>query len=137
MLCWILLLCTKKVHIITKTSAELHSTCNIYDPKFFSSTAQKMEFSIKDFFSKCDQISRKLRIWSYLLKKSLMKNFIFYAVTPARDKKLRLTPLDTPSTWGNDLYMNFTNTIFALTVCSCHVTYAFESESTLYSCLNV
>ena len=24
-----------------------------------------------------------------------------------------------------------------LTVCSCHVTYAFESESTLYSCLNV
>ena len=26
---------------------------------------------------------------------------------------------------------------FQLTVCSCHVTYAFESESTLYSCLNV
>ena len=23
------------------------------------------------------------------------------------------------------------------TVCSCHVTYAFQSESTLYSCLNV
>ena len=23
------------------------------------------------------------------------------------------------------------------TVCSCHVMYAFESESTLYSCLNV
>ena len=40
-------------------------------------TAQKMKFSIKDFFSKCDQIHRKLRIWSYLLKKSLMENFIF------------------------------------------------------------
>ena len=26
---------------------------------------------------------------------------------------------------------------FGVTVCSCHVTYAFESESTLYSCLNV
>ena len=26
-----------------------------------------MKFSIKDFFSKCDQIRRKLRIWSYLL----------------------------------------------------------------------
>ena len=26
---------------------------------------------------------------------------------------------------------------FVCTVCSCHVTYAFESESTLYSCLNV
>ena len=43
-------------------------------------TAQKMKFSIKDFFSKCDQIRRKLRIWSHLLKKSLMENFIFFAV---------------------------------------------------------
>ena len=43
-------------------------------------TAQKMNFSIKDFFSKCDQIRRKLRIWSHLLKKSLMENFIFRAV---------------------------------------------------------
>ena len=39
-----------------------------------------MEFSIKDFFSKCDQIRRKLRIWSNLLKKSLMENFIFSTV---------------------------------------------------------
>ena len=37
-----------------------------------SSTAQKMKFSIKDFFSKCDQISRKLRILSYLLNKSFI-----------------------------------------------------------------
>ena len=29
---------------------------------------------MKDFFSKCDQIRRKLRIWSHLLKKSLMLN---------------------------------------------------------------
>ena len=29
------------------------------------------------------------------------------------------------------------NEICQLTVCSCHVTYAFQSESTLYSCLNV
>ena len=40
-----------------------------------------MKFPIKDFFSKCDQIRRKLRIWSHLLKKSLMENFYFYAVT--------------------------------------------------------
>ena len=39
-----------------------------------------MKFSIKDFFSKCDQIRSFLRIWSYLLKKFLMKNFIFLAV---------------------------------------------------------
>ena len=38
-------------------------------------TAQKMKFSIKNFFSKYDQIRRKLRIWSHLLKKSLMENF--------------------------------------------------------------
>ena len=43
-------------------------------------TAQKMKFSIKDFFSKCDQIRRKLPVWSHLLKKSLMGNFIFCAV---------------------------------------------------------
>ena len=45
-----------------------------------TNSAQKMNFSIKDFFSKCDQIRKKLQIWSHLLKKSLMKNFIFCAV---------------------------------------------------------
>ena len=40
--------------------------------------AQKKKFPIKDFFSKCDQIGKKLQIWSYLLKKSLTENFIFY-----------------------------------------------------------
>ena len=39
-----------------------------------------MELSINGFFSKCEQIRRKLRIWSHLLKKSLMENFIFSAV---------------------------------------------------------
>ena len=43
-------------------------------------TAQKMDFSIKDFFSKCAQIRRKLGIWSHLLKESLMENFIFYSM---------------------------------------------------------
>ena len=36
-----------------------------------------MKFSIKDFFSKCDQICKKLQIWSHLLNKSLMEHFIF------------------------------------------------------------
>ena len=40
-----------------------------------------MKFSIKDFFSKCDQIRSFLRIWSHLLKKSLIENFIFCAVS--------------------------------------------------------
>ena len=42
-----------------------------------------MKISIKDFFSKCDQSHIKRRIWSQLLKKSLMENFIFYAVLQA------------------------------------------------------
>ena len=45
---------------------------------FAGDTAQKMKFSMKNFFSKCEQIRRNLRIWSHLLKKSLMENFIFF-----------------------------------------------------------
>ena len=44
-----------------------------------------MKFSIKDFFCKCDQIRRKLRIWSHLLMENiyltehiyLMENLFF------------------------------------------------------------
>ena len=45
--------------------------------KVKTNTVQKMKPSIKDFFSKCDQIHKKLQIWSDLLKNSLMENFIF------------------------------------------------------------
>ena len=51
-----------------------------YTPVPAAYTAQKMKFSIKDFFSKCDQIRSFLQIWSHLLKKSLMENFILCAV---------------------------------------------------------
>ena len=51
--------------------------CNI---KVIQKHCTKNEFSIKDFYSKYEQIHRKLRIWSYLLEKSLMENFIFCAV---------------------------------------------------------
>ena len=43
-------------------------------------TAEKMKFPIKDFLSKYDQISSSLRIWSHLLKKSLMESLILCAV---------------------------------------------------------
>ena len=52
----------------------------ICDNKHRIINAQKMKFSIKDFFSNCGQIRSFLQIWSPLLKKSLMENFIFYAV---------------------------------------------------------
>ena len=34
-------------------------------------TAQNIKFSIKDFFSNCDQIRSFMRNWSYLLKEIL------------------------------------------------------------------
>ena len=40
----------------------------------------KNEVSIKDFFSKCDQIHSELWTCSHLSKKSLMENFPFCAV---------------------------------------------------------
>ena len=41
---------------------------------------QKMKFSNMDFFTECDQIRKKLLIWSNLLKKPLVENFIFCSV---------------------------------------------------------
>ena len=56
-------------------------------PHFWSNvtnyTAQKMKFSVKDFFSKCDQIRMKRRIWLNLLKKFLIENFFFCAAPHA------------------------------------------------------
>ena len=43
-------------------------------------TAQKMKCSIKDFFSKCDQIRSFLWIWPHLLKKFSVENFVFCAL---------------------------------------------------------
>ena len=43
-------------------------------------TAQKMKFSINDFFSKCDQIHVKLWFWAHLLKRSSMEKLIFCVV---------------------------------------------------------
>ena len=53
-------------------------------------TVQKMKFSIKDFFSKCGQIRKKLRIWSHLLTKSLIENFIFCAVYIGHKRTIHL-----------------------------------------------
>ena len=46
-----------------------------------NTTVIKRKFSFKDFFSKCEQIRNKLQIWSYLVKKSLMKNLFFWQFT--------------------------------------------------------
>ena len=38
---------------------------------------QKMIFSVKDFFIKCEQIRNFPQIWSHLLNEFLMKSYIF------------------------------------------------------------
>ena len=57
--------------------------CKAFDcllHNLFLDNAHTRKFSIKDFPNKCDQIRRKLRVRSHLLKKILMENFIFCAV---------------------------------------------------------
>ena len=70
----------QEVLLVTVVSILLNITYMSEILGLLKSNAQKMKLSIKDFVNKCDQIRRKLRIWSYLLKKSLMKNFIFCVV---------------------------------------------------------
>ena len=71
----------KKSHIYQHLSTNENCFNSFIDGCFpILNTVQRKKSSIKDFFSKCDQIRRKLRIWSHLLKKSLMENFIFCAV---------------------------------------------------------
>ena len=48
---------------------------------FFSGCAsRKIKFFLKNFFNKCEQIRRRQWIWSQLLQKSLIENFIYSAV---------------------------------------------------------
>ena len=70
---------TLKKQIFARNNSGIH--CFERPLKPFTVTAQKIKSSIKDFFSKWNQIRSFLRIWSHLLKKSLMKNFIFCAVS--------------------------------------------------------
>ena len=63
-------------HLIHITLYKIKFSCR----EFFRNTYQRMKFFIKDLLNKCDQIRRKLRIWSHLLKKTLMENFIFCTV---------------------------------------------------------
>ena len=73
----------QRINLTQRKNTRSTSTINTLkqrSPCHFYYTSQKMKFSIQDFFSKCNQIQRKPRIWSQLLKKSLTENFLFCAV---------------------------------------------------------
>ena len=61
---------------------ELHKpSLETFRKEKYTHAAQKMKLPVKDFFSQWDPIHRKQWIWSHLLKKSLMENFSFCAVS--------------------------------------------------------
>ena len=72
---------------------------------FISNTKNKM-FSIEGFFSKCEQIRSFLRIWSHLLKKSLMENLISCAVFTVTGSHKQI-PFDSISKYKSNRAMTF------------------------------
>ena len=60
-----------------KKIGEIYTNIVPYYSALLLVSITQMEFLIEDFSSKCDQIRSFLQIWSHLLEKSLMENFIF------------------------------------------------------------
>ena len=79
----------KNIYTLTTRSLKnFDQLQNLLSLQTLKYTTQELKFSIKDFFSKCDQIHSFLRIWSHLLKKSLMENFIFCVVVSTSNEKI-------------------------------------------------
>ena len=76
---------------IEKSSMIKKGSFRRFHPEIFSKTLRKKtKFSNKDFFRRCDQIRRKLRIWPHLLKKALMEIFIFCTVRVEKVSRCKL-----------------------------------------------
>ena len=88
--------------VFTKNIRKLSSLTSLCSLMVFTFTAQKMNFSIKDFFS-------FLRIWLHLLKKSSMENFIFCAVIMFLNVVAKLFTRDLVMMFPSDLINVFTN----------------------------
>ena len=69
-------------------------------------TEQKIKISIKGFVSKCDQISRKLQIWSHLLKEFLTENLMFYTVGEAIERVCALRSNGNPKFFFRSKFLN-------------------------------
>ena len=79
----------------------------IFANQISTDNAQKMKISIKDFFSKCDQIRRKLRMWSHLLKKFLVEIF-FFCVQSETLFEWKIDEFDQSNSlfWQNNKYLS-------------------------------
>ena len=70
-------MCSRDIWIQSFDHVTFSQRNNVFIVKY-ESTAQKLKFSVKDFFSKFDQIRSFLRIWSHLLKQFWTENFHFF-----------------------------------------------------------
>ena len=70
-----------------------------------------------DFSSKCYQIRRKPRIWSHLLKKYLMENFISCAIKDVFSTLLRFKYPATRKNCDNWYKLGFSETEFSNKIC--------------------
>ena len=81
-----------------------------------------------------------LRIFQKKLKFNIGKYFAKWISKSWKTQKL-IIAVRNLFNWYVYSYRRFAKEVIEvllfLTVCSCHVTYAFQSQSTLYSCLNV
>ena len=87
---------------------------------------------IKEYFhniSNNNIVTNKF-FWNFIRSFLVNKGSLNSSETMSRKEKKIITDTKEIAQVLNDHYIN-------ITVCSCHVTYAFESESTLYSSLNV
>ena len=73
-----LLSCLLSHHNLSSFQKRCHA---YFLAEHFLTLHKKWNFFIKDFFSKYDQIRSFLLIWSHLLKKSLIENFILWSVS--------------------------------------------------------
>ena len=82
---------------------------------FHSCTAQKIEFSMKNLFRKCDQIRRKLRIWSHLLNKYLMENSIFCVAVLQNSSSKNFTRVPEKHLPRSHVLVNLKASVYSLT----------------------
>ena len=75
--CAVIYLCMPEIFLVDKKN---YVKVVQLSPLDKTHTAQKMKFSIKDFFSKCDQIFSFLRVWSHLLKKYLIEKYNYTTI---------------------------------------------------------
>ena len=97
------------IQIKTFQSRLADSLVNLFHFPFSTSTAQNKKFSIKDFFSKCGQMRSSPCIWSHILNKSFLENFLCSSPSFAKDKLIPFFITLEPWIWFLTKEINVSN----------------------------